>query len=363
MARRGTGRGARTAALLLGLMVGGCTAKSEPAGDSAAAGGAGDGLDEDRPRDTGNDRPIADDLLADTALQPAVLAAIEGAERELRVAQYTIWSGNETVDALVDAVGAAAARGVAVWVLADETSDGIETLLDGLAAQGAQVQLDSPDRTTHNKLWIIDDTAFSGSHNLSWSALSSNRELSLRTDDPVAVGALRDWYDALWADPAALHPVEGDAIATDDGVIGAVIGCLDGATERVRVVMYAAAWDDRYPGGSVDRVLGAVEAAHGRGVDVQVVLDDSEWIRDNGINDAAEARLVAAGVPLRRAAASEVVHAKVVVCDDRTLASDANWSYSGLELYHGATLVRDDAQVAAAAAAWADGIWDLGRTP
>jgi phosphatidylserine/phosphatidylglycerophosphate/cardiolipin synthase-like enzyme len=347
-------------ALVVGCAPGSAPSDTVPA-DEAPHGG---GLDES---EGGVDEPLPDwaeheDVLVDDALHEAVLGALQGAEHEVRVAQYTIWDGGP-VDELVAALGEAAARGVAVWVLADETATGVEGVLAELEAVGAAAQLDSPERTTHNKLWIIDDEAYSGSHNLSWSALETNREASLRVGEPEAVAALRDWFDGLWADPAALQPVATAGVATDTAAFGAFRDCLDGAEERVRLVMYAVAWDERYPGSTVDLLLGAVEEASARGVDVQVLLDDSEWIRDNGINDAAEARLVAAGVPLRRTHTSEVVHAKALVCDDRALVSDANWSYSGLELYHGATVSRDDPEVAQALADWMQGLWEQGREP
>ena len=56
-----------------------------------------------------------------------------------------------------------------------------------------------------------------------------------------------------------------------------------------------------------------------------------------------------------------VTHAKVALCDDSVLVSDANWSYSGLALYNGTSvLVRGDQALAAEYAAWWQAIWDSG---
>ncbi len=301
------------------------------------------------------------------ALQPALLAAIQGAEQRVWTAQYTLWRGALT-EPVYAALAAAAERGVEVRVLADEEAEDTPGVLEALRAAGAEVTLDSPAVTTHHKLWIIDQQLITGSHNLSDSALSRNEELSAGTADPGALAAAEARFGALWRDPAlrpeataTVDPTLPVQFFADDEALGALLSCIEAAEQRVRVGIYAVAWDERYPGSAVDLLLGALEAAVGRGVDVAVLLDDSAWVRDNHINDAAFARLRAAGVPVRRADRSELVHGKALACDGQALVSDANWSYSGLELYHGASLSLRDAGAAAEVAGWVDGLYANGQ--
>ena len=300
------------------------------------------------------------------ALHPALLAAINGAEHRVWAAQYTLWRGAHT-DPIYAALADAARRGVQVRVLADEEADDTPGVLADLRAAGAEATLDSPAVTTHHKLWIIDGQLITGSHNLSDSAMARNEELSAGTAEPAVVAAAEARFEALWADPAArpeatatLDLAAPAQLFVDDEALGALLSCIDAAERRVRVGLYAAAWDDRYPGSAVDLLLSALEAAVARGVDVAVLLDDSAWVRENNINDAALARLSAAGVPVRRADRAELVHAKALSCDGQAVISDANWSYSGLELYHGATLSLRDPAAADTVAAWVDGLFSDG---
>jgi len=310
--------------------------------------------------------PVGTELLADDALREAVALALAAAETRVRVAQYTLWDSGAVVD-LVDALGDAAERGVRVQVLADEEASDTPGLLAELEARGVETQLDSPDVTLHNKLWIIDDAVLTGSHNMSNSALTANREVSVRVTDPEAVAAFSDWFDAVWAAPESDPTIAAMSGATrayfDDAVLDGVLGCIAQSRESLRVAMYAFSWSDEYPGGEVDQVLQALLAAHARGVALQVVLDGSSWIVDNAINEGAIAQLTTAGVPVRVADNEAVVHAKVMVCDQTAFVSDANWSYSGMVRYHGASVAVDGARVADPLAAWIDGLWRDGKVP
>ena len=302
-------------------------------------------------------------VLTDDALFDAVSGALAVATTRIRLAQYTLWDSGDAAH-LLEGVAEAAARGVQVQVLADEEADDTADWLARLTEAGAETALDSPDVTLHTKLWIIDDVVFTGSHNLSHSALSSNREVSARLTEPAAVAAFDAWFDGVWVDSSAspdVPSVEGTTRPVfDRDVLPAVLACIDGAEERVRVGLYAFAWNADYPGGEIDQLLRALVAAADRGIDLRVVLDSSRWIRDNAINDAAIDQLRAGGVDVRRADAGEVVHAKAMVCDDTTLVSDANWSYSGLALYHGASVHIESERLADELATWIDALYDAG---
>jgi cardiolipin synthase len=137
--------------------------------------------------------PLATMPGAEPAYERRVAEAIRGARQRVWVVMFSLWAGAEgQLVPLAGELAAAAARGVKVQVCLD-----LEGERDGrtpedrnaqaaawLAARGVQVVRDEPQRRTHAKLILIDGrTTVLGSHNWTWSALRSNRELSLITDD------------------------------------------------------------------------------------------------------------------------------------------------------------------------------------
>ncbi|MCB9671955.1 MAG: phosphatidylserine/phosphatidylglycerophosphate/cardiolipin synthase family protein [Alphaproteobacteria bacterium] len=296
----------------------------------------------------------------DGAFVDALVADIDAAEARVYVSAYVIYRGT-LVDGVLDALGDAAERGVDVRVLADEEGDDTAGALAALAARGVQVANDGAGRVLHSKLVVVDDVAFVGSHNLTSSALGANHEGGVRLADPDLADWYAAWHTAVAADAASDPdlPSPGDPMhepLADTAVLPAIEACVDGATEAVDLVLYAMAWDDAYPGSEVDRAMASLERAHARGVEVRVVLDRSDWIVHNAINDAAVARLRAVGVPVWRADPGITTHAKVLRCDDRVLVSDANWSYSGLALMHGTSVLTADPHVLQGTLTWMDAI-------
>lgn len=316
------------------------------------------------PSDTSDTDPIDPDAPVvaanDQDYAPLALRLVQEAEGRLHLVEYVIYDDG-AVSPLLDAIEAAAQRGVDVAVLADETGPETQGVLTRLQAAGARTQLDSPSRTTHNKLIIADDQALVGSHNFTDPALSANHEASLLVRDEAVVEALEGAFTELWQDPAADVAIawEGDEAITplsDAEVWPQLMGCLREADQRVRIVLYAMVYDPDYYNGEPARLVREVVDAHERGVDVSVILDDSEWIHDNDINDQAAALLQDAGVPVWTTSRSTVTHAKVLLCDDTVVVSDANWSYSGLTLYHGTSVMVRDPDLASDYVGWFDSI-------
>jgi phosphatidylserine/phosphatidylglycerophosphate/cardiolipin synthase-like enzyme len=299
---------------------------------------------------------VSASLRLDGALHADLLAALQAATTRIDVVQYTLYDSGAVTE-LVDAVIAAHERGVVVRVLADEEASGTQDTLDRLTAAGVDAQLDSADQTTHNKLVLVDDTAFVGSHNWSTYAMSSNHEGSVRIDDPQVTAFYDTVFESLWSDSSVpLDPAWTGAgpvtPLTNRQVAPALLACIDGAVERIRLVLYALAYDERYPDSDPALLVAAFGDAQARGVDVQLLLDASDWITDNGINDDAIALLRAADVPVFHTPGSVTTHAKVLVCDDTTVVSDANWSYSSLALYNGTSARIVDGATADQVAAW-----------
>ena len=292
----------------------------------------------------------------DRELHPLLIDAISGATQRIDVAQYTLYDTG-AVSLLIDALIAAAGRGIPVRVLVDEVASGTEPALARLSAGGVETRLDSPSTTTHAKLLIADDHTLVGSHNWSHSAMTTNHEGSAMAWSPAVTTHYAEFFEALWSDsavdPALIWSGDGPLTPlTNRAVYPALTDCLSRASERIRMVMYAIADNPDYPDSEVASLVDGLIAAEERGVDVGVILDASAWIVDNAINDHAISRLQAGGVPIWRTPESVTTHAKVLVCDDTTIISDANWSYSALTAYHGASLQIDDADVAEPVVAW-----------
>lgn len=351
--------GWRRAALVGALVASACAAPTEPDDGGFSW--------DDSPRPTQPSEVVPVEAVLGAEWLDHALAVLRSAERQVEVSSFLLLPGLR-VDRVLDALAAVADRGVPCRVLADEEGASTSEVIDWLNERGCEAKLDSPVRTTHTKLILADDEALFGSHNLTDAALGENVEASLRLRDPEAVGWLRRAFEALWAaseDPGPLGAARTGQVqvVANQEIVPALLGCLDAASATVQAMIYAIAWDPGYPGSEVDQLLSAVEAASARGVQVQVVVDGSPWSVDNGIDDAAIARLSAAGVAVRRSPAETVHHAKVLRCDDRVIVGDANWSYSGLVLYNGVSAVVWDEAVVRAYEGWFEGIWASASAP
>jgi len=110
------------------------------------------------------------------------------------------------VSRLMDALAAAAKRGVEVRVCLDqglkyqssEPDPKNDEAVAWLRARGVDVRVDEMNRTSHSKLLVIDQRwVVMGSHNWTWSALSRNREASLLCDDSALAAEIEREVFAL----------------------------------------------------------------------------------------------------------------------------------------------------------------------
>lgn len=133
-------------------------------------------------------------LLRDGDYLPVLLEAIGGARAEIVLSAFFFRMAG-TLDGLPDrvlaALAAAAERGVQVTAILERGPEGDNVSRDNTATalrlQGAGIRVcfDSPERTTHAKVVVIDGRfLFVGSHNLTQSALRYNREVSVRIESP-----------------------------------------------------------------------------------------------------------------------------------------------------------------------------------
>lgn len=122
---------------------------------------------------------------------------ITGARKKVWVMLFVAHpDGDGPATRLLEALAAAAARGLDVQVCLDQSKVYGTADLDlkheeaaaWLRNHGVTVVIDEIDRTSHGKIVLIDErTLVIGSHNWTRPALTSNREASLVVDDPALV--------------------------------------------------------------------------------------------------------------------------------------------------------------------------------
>jgi len=103
-------------------------------------------------------------------------------------------------------LGDAARRGVRVLVVLEQDERSGSTVnrdnrnaSERLKKAGVEVFFDSPKRTTHTKIAVIDGRyTFIGSHNMTQSALKHNNELSVLIDSPAVADKTHNYIKGLY---------------------------------------------------------------------------------------------------------------------------------------------------------------------
>jgi phosphatidylserine/phosphatidylglycerophosphate/cardiolipin synthase-like enzyme len=247
---------------------------------------------------------------------------IRGATRTLDIEQFYLstWPG-EPLEPVLDAIGAAAKRGVQVRLILDERMHrtypqpadslgavpGIEVRLIRMGPIAGGIQ--------HAKFFIVDrEDAFLGSQNFDWRALEHVHELGVRVHDPRVAEVLREAFEWDWeaaGDQAAGRDSTGGlAMATprksapstaEVGIVqapgdtarvrlsyspqkfipdpalwdrDAIVRLLDSARREVVVQLLTYAVADR--GLKDDAIDAALRRAAGRGVKVRLIVSDWE---------------------------------------------------------------------------------------
>ena len=150
-------------------------------------------------------------LLADQAgeqtYRRSLLAAITSAQHRIHAGMYLIRrTDNGVIDELCEALVAAQQRGVDVRLFVD-SGDGeryayTREASAWLRERGVAVIDDELKRTSHMKMFLIDDQVFIGSHNWTGYAMTRNREASILSSDPRLIAEVEAWFAQIpaWDD-------------------------------------------------------------------------------------------------------------------------------------------------------------------
>ena len=235
-------------------------------------------------------------------------ALIAGARRSLDLEEY-YFSNGAALQPVVDAIGAAARRGVRVRLLLDhrmhstypEPADslgrlsGVEVRDVDFAPLAGGVQ--------HAKFFLIDGaTVFVGSQNLDWRALEHIHELGVLVRDSRLAGIFGEVFEADWA--LAANPTDSVARrrlsgANTVGGLPLAIVQAPGDTARVWPSYNPRGWIPDSTRWDRDAVVRLIDSARGEIVGQSLTYSPAERRRtDPAIRDAFQ-RAAARGVRVR----------------------------------------------------------------
>jgi phosphatidylserine/phosphatidylglycerophosphate/cardiolipin synthase-like enzyme len=143
-------------------------------------------------------------ILTNENFLPALIKSIDEAQNEILMSIFSFKAGehkNSYPDRIVSHLAKAVKRGVKVMVVLETTRGKEDNLTlqnkksgDLMASKGIGVFYDSPRKTTHTKLIVIDQRLiFLGSHNFTQSALKYNNEISVMLNRPDLAESVRNY--------------------------------------------------------------------------------------------------------------------------------------------------------------------------
>lgn len=281
---------------------------------------------------------------------PALMGMIAKAEKRIDFIQLEWHYTPETVGRVQEALRAAVRRGVRVRGLVEDRISfnprSVEFLVEKF---GVDARLDTPEKMTHNKLFIVDGAeVLLGSTNLTHNSMARNNETNVLIRDPAVAAYFEGYFERLWADSAAepgLPPLTSGAITafTNRSFLEEVLPLLDGAKESIRVLMYGISYREGEARSSVNRLVDALAAARRRGLPVRVLLDKSNYNKGiNEVNERAKAHLESNGVEVRWDDEGVTSHAKLIIADGAAVVGSYNWGREAMDRRNEcAVIIRD----------------------
>ncbi len=332
----------------------------------------------------------------DREYYPAVLKLIDEAEHSVRACLYQVtwyeeYPGSSSNN-LVDALAAAARRGVEVVVVIDRSAfrgdhdEKNQFVAAKLAAAGVSVYLDPDEIQSHQKLLLVDrDVVVVASTNWSFYALDKNKEVAAILWSQDAGRHYEHYFARRMADAepfeTAGYPVYNQIadsiyrLREDLGYEGwsirdlefldnrwyyySLVPALRGAETSIDVVQsYANSYGDSHPRAAeipgrpagkppeTDLLADELIAAAARGVRVRVMMDhtvDGDFVKVwKGATLRMAEKLAAGGVEVYMDDPTEQIHAKMLVIDgEQVVVGSTNWSFEAMEMNNEASVLID----------------------
>lgn len=305
------------------------------------------------------------ELVLNNSYFPKARDVIQTAQTKLRIVQFELTTA-DTVGLLVAAIIKAKQRGVDVKVLLDDEVTYNTQAVAQLQAAGVLAKLDGNKLRTHAKVVASEQGALFGSTNWSSTSMTKNNETNLLLRDPAAVTQVHAWIDKLWTNPTVPVPIpKGTSklvtLYADGGYFGLAAPLIDAAKSRIMLCVYGMNIDQSSATAEVTQLAKKLGAAVGRGVKVQVLLEQNADPLQigNEINGASGSYLAKLGCKVRNDPGFVITHAKFLIVDNVLMLGTNNWGYGGFTAYHEIGAKTADAKLVQSAVDYFGKIWTI----
>ncbi len=289
-------------------------------------------------------------VVANKAYMNNALELIRSAQKSLHLCQLYM-NEDGAVDYLVDELEKASRRGVEITAIVNHGDGKSQKAIRRLRQMGADVNWVSRGDygKIHAKLIVADRKDFLiGSTN--WSAMSiyNTNEVNLRVNHSGLAGHYAKWIEELHSSPDEDPELQSTETKEFKTLTGRQISThlpklFKGAKKRIWLGIYIlkAYFDkEKYSNSPVNKAVKELSRAAERGVDVRVILEESNYSDFvNEINKKTERWLKENGVKVRRDPEKKTSHWKLLIVDDRALVSSMNWGHSGFSMHAEAGLL------------------------
>ena len=282
---------------------------------------------------------------------PTLLDMIDNANKEILISHFE-WHYDPVIAKIQGRLARAIKRGVKVRVLIEDSLDFNRDSIRYLENLNINVKLDSERTTLHSKLIIVDgNKVLIGSTNLSYMSIENNNETNMFIEGEIPAEYFVGFFQSLWDAPDVslrLKPfISGNVSAfTNRQYVKMVKPLQDSAKKRIYVLMYVMKYYPDNPNSETNLMIKSLISASKRGVDVRVVLDNSDYNKAlNKINKTTAEYLKKSGVKVSFESPSVITHAKLVIIDDCVVVGSTNWGHSGFRLYNGLNVIVNDKNV------------------
>ena len=319
--------------LIAAVLAAGCRNSGQADGDAGPGpdGGtpgadAGDGCEALSPRAI-----TPEVFIGPSEVTDEVLAVIDSADESLIVMMYLL-----SQDVFVDALVAAAGRGVDIRVMLDPDQTSNASAISALTAGGVQVKNAAPSwENYHAKVLVADgDLGIVMSGNLNYFTTNSERNYGVILRDADDLADIVTIFDMDWSGTTTGYPTCTRLLISPTNARPRLAALINSAQTTLDLaVMYLSDTD----------LLLEVKRRHAAGVAVRVLLADPGWIDGN---TATAAELRASGIPVKFLDTNGL-HAKLVIADGVAFIGSQNFSWTSLERNREVgVLVNDDAPMA-----------------